>query len=142
MRTMCSREIFTKKCRQQQIFDSDLKGAWHYNHVTFTPIAKNFTLYCRLIYMLSILCVRLTIKVKVGIPESFKVGWYPTKKTGSSHLNTIVTPKQSKARLHQFGNVLLGQTVSQSTKFFHLRKMVNRIQNLIQGTYQNGIDRA
>ena len=86
MRTMCSREIFTKKCRQQQIFDSDLKGAWHYNHVTFTPIAKIFMLYCRLIYMLSILCVRLTIKVKVGIPESFKVGWYPPQKTGSSHL--------------------------------------------------------
>ena len=75
MRTMCSREIFTKKCRQQQNFDSDIKGAWHYNHVTFTPIAKNFTLYCRLIYVLSI-----TIKVKVGIPESFKVGWYPPKK--------------------------------------------------------------
>ena len=37
--------------------------------------------------MLSILCVRLTIKVKVGIPESFKVGWYPPKKTGSSHPN-------------------------------------------------------
>ena len=36
--------------------------------------------------MLSIPCVRLTIKVKVGIPESFKVGWYPPKKTGSSHL--------------------------------------------------------
>ena len=36
--------------------------------------------------MLSILCVRLTIKVKVGIPESFKVGWYPPKETGSSHL--------------------------------------------------------
>ena len=86
MRTTCSREIFTKKCRQQPIFDSDLKGAWHYNHVTFTPIAKNFMLYCRLIYMLSILCIRLTIKVKVGIPESFKVGWYPPKKTGSSHL--------------------------------------------------------
>ena len=82
MRTMCSREIFTKKCRQQQIFDSDLKGAWHYNHVTFTPIAKNFMLYCRLIYMLSILCVRLEIQVKVGIPESFKVGWYPPKKLG------------------------------------------------------------
>ena len=82
MRTMCSREIFTKKCRQQQIFDSDLKGAWHYNHVTFTPIAKNFMSYCRLIYMLSILCVRLTIKVKVGIPESFNVGWYPRKKLG------------------------------------------------------------
>ena len=82
MRAMCSREIFTKKCRQQQIFDSDLKGVWHYNHVTFTPIAKNFMLYCRLIYMLSILCVRLTIRVKVGIPESFKVGWYPPKKLG------------------------------------------------------------
>ena len=85
---MRSREIFTKKCWQQQIFDSDLKGAWHYNHVTFTPIAKNFMFYCRLIYMLSILCVRLTIKVKVGIPESFKVGWYPLKKTGSSHLKS------------------------------------------------------
>ena len=55
-----------------------------------TPIAKNFMFYCRLIYMLSILCVRLTIKVKVGIPESFKVGWYPLKKTGSSHLNTYL----------------------------------------------------
>ena len=90
MRAMCSREIFTKKCLQQQIFDSDLKGAWHYNHVTFTPIAKYFMLYCRLIYMLSILCVRLTIKVKVGIPENFKVGWYPPKKTGSSHLKLLV----------------------------------------------------
>ena len=86
MRTMCSREIFTKKCRQQQIFDLDLKETWHYNHVTFTPIAKNFMLYCRLIYMLSILCVKLTIKVKVGIPERFKVGWYPPKKTESRHL--------------------------------------------------------
>ena len=85
---MCSREIFTKKCRQQQFFDSDLKGAWHYNHVTFTPIATNFLLYCRLIYMLSILYVRFTINVKVGIPESFKIGWYPPKKTESSHLNT------------------------------------------------------
>ena len=91
MRIKCSREVFTKKCRQQQIFDSDLKGAWHYNHVTFTPIAKNFMLYCRLIYMLSILFVRLTIKVKVGIPESFKVGWYPPKKTGSSHLSLLLS---------------------------------------------------
>ena len=57
-----------------------------FNDVTFTPIAKNFMLYCRLIYMLPILCVRRTIKVKVGIPESFKGGWYPLKKTGSSHL--------------------------------------------------------
>ena len=93
MRTMCSREIFTKKCWQQQIFDSDLKGAWYHNHVTFTPIAKKFMLYRRLIYMLSILCLRLTIKVKVGIPESFKVGWYPPKKTGSSHLKSTKSKK-------------------------------------------------
>ena len=39
--------------------------------------------------MLSILCVRLTIKVKVGIPDSLKVGWYLPKKTGSSHLNNV-----------------------------------------------------
>ena len=39
--------------------------------------------------MLSILYVRLTINLKVGIPESFKVGWYPLKKTGSSHLNVL-----------------------------------------------------
>ena len=89
MRTICSREIFTKKCRQQQIFDSDLKGAWHYNHVTFTPIAKHFMLYCRLIYMLSMLYVRLTIKVKLGILQSFKVGWYPHKIT-RSHLKEFV----------------------------------------------------
>ena len=38
--------------------------------------------------MLSMLYVRLTIKlkVKVGIPESFIAGWYPHKITGSSHL--------------------------------------------------------
>ena len=46
--------------------------------------------------MLSILCVRLTIKVKVGIPESFKVGWYPPQKTGSSHLNREATLKTTK----------------------------------------------
>ena len=103
MRTMCSREIFTKKRRQQQIFDSDLKGAWHYNHVTFTPIAKNFMLYCRLIYMLSILCVRLTIKVKVGILESFKVGWYPPKKTGSSRL-----------KVHLSGSIADGENIFRS----------------------------
>ena len=32
--------------------------------------------------MLSILCVRFTINVKVRIPESFKVGWYPPKELG------------------------------------------------------------
>ena len=109
---MCGREIFTKKWRQQQIFDSDLKGARHYNHVTFTPIANNFMLYCRLIYMLSILCVGLTIKVKVGIPESFQVRWYPPahppKKTGSSHLNVLKMKIISKFRsLERFWIALL-----------------------------------
>ena len=80
-------EIFKKKCRQQKNSDSNPKEAWHYNHVTSTPIAKHFMLYCRLIYMLSMLYVRLMIKVKVKIPESFKVGWCPHKITGSSHLN-------------------------------------------------------
>ena len=37
--------------------------------------------------MLSMQYVRLVIKVKVEIPESFKLGWYPHKITGSSHLN-------------------------------------------------------
>ena len=101
MRTMCSREIFKKKCRQQQIFDSELKGAWHYNHVTITPIAKNLTSCCRLIYMLSILCVTLTIKVKVGIPESFKVGWYHPKKTGSSHLKPPRSSLSDDLQLHK-----------------------------------------
>ena len=31
-----------------------------------------------------------TIKVKVGIPDSFKVGWYLHKITGSSKLNSSV----------------------------------------------------
>ena len=68
MRTISSREIFTKKGQQQQNFDSDPKEAWHYNHETFTPIAKKFMLYCWWGYQ--------------------RVGWYPHKKTGSSHLNT------------------------------------------------------
>ena len=54
---------------------------------------QNFMLYCRLIYMLSILCVTLTIKVKVGIPESFKVGWYPPqKKLGRVTLMFVLCP--------------------------------------------------
>ena len=39
--------------------------------------------------MLSMLYVRLTIKVKVEIPESFKVGWYRHILTGSSHLKDL-----------------------------------------------------
>ena len=116
MRTMCSREILTRKSRQQQNFDSDLKGAWHYNHVTFTPIAKMFLLYCRLIYMLSILCVKLTIKAKVGIPESFKVGWYRQKITGSSHLkwNSLADrrAKQLKSLMFKTVNNLVPEHLS------------------------------
>ena len=73
----------------QFFHDSDPKEAWHYNQVAFAPIAKKFLLHFRLIHMLSSLCVRLTIELKVGIPESFKEGWYPHKITGSSHLNTL-----------------------------------------------------
>ena len=105
---MCSREIFTKKSRQQQNFDSDLKGAWHYNHVTFTPIAKLFLLYCRLIYMLSILCVTLTIKAKVGIPESFKEGWSRQKITWSSHLKPVFFPEHSVDNEHGAFSFLSG----------------------------------
>ena len=36
------------------------------------------------------LYLRLTIKVKVGIPQSFKAGWYPQKMTGSSQLKGIL----------------------------------------------------
>ena len=39
------------------------------------------------------LYVRLTIKVKVGIPDSFKVGWYPPKITGWSHLKGQMNQK-------------------------------------------------
>ena len=52
--------------------------------------------------MLSILCVGLTITVKVGIPESFKVGWYPTKKTGSSHLMPFTQGNLKVIRLRFF----------------------------------------
>ena len=37
-----------------------------YNHVTFTPIAKDFMLYCRLIYMLSMPCVQTYDQSKGG----------------------------------------------------------------------------
>ena len=86
MRTTRNREIFTKKMPATAEFRlRSQKG-----RLTFTLIAKTFMLYCRLIYMLSMLYVRHTIKVKVGIPQSFKVGWYRYKITGSSHLKLIV----------------------------------------------------
>ena len=60
------------------------------NFMVIENCDMNFMLCCRLIYMLSMLYVRLKIKVKVGIPESFKVGWYPHKITELSHLNTTL----------------------------------------------------
>ena len=64
--------------------------------------------------MLSILCVRLTIKVKVGIPESFKVGWYLPKKLGR------VTLKATNLRyVHVsaiFNKVTLGSKSSKRNK--------------------------
>ena len=55
--------------------------------------------YCRLIYMLSILCVRLTIKIKVGMLESFKVEWYPPKKLGRVTLSSIQTEPDNRDRV-------------------------------------------
>ena len=40
------------------------------------------------------LYVRLRIKLNEGIPESFKVGWYPHKITGSSHLKSATVGVQ------------------------------------------------
>ena len=40
------------------------------------------------------LYVRFTFKVKVGILESFKGGWYPHKITGSSHLKSATVGVQ------------------------------------------------
>ena len=45
------------------------------------------------------LYVRLTIKVKVGIPESFKVGWYPPKKLGRV---TLITKRMHLAAILLF----------------------------------------
>ena len=62
-------------------------------------------LHCRLIYMLSILCVRLTIKVKVGIPEIFKVGWYPPppqkKKLGRVTLRPVNKKNKEITKIFQ-----------------------------------------
>ena len=122
--------------------------AWltsEYNHVTFTPIAKNFMLHFRLIYMLSILCVRLTIKVKVGIPESFKVGWYPLKKTGSSHLKSMITDRIGRQEVllpinHNFNKIchIIGHFLNQNTrnsKFVLLAVKKNPFKRALDGAY-------
>ena len=136
MPTRWSREICTKKYRQQQNFDSDSKEAWHYNHVTFTPIAKNFMLYCRLIYMLSMLYVRLTIKVKTGIPESFKVGWYPHKMTGSSHLNwwvdQLFVDLRNRTVLNPYGLILGSLPID---KVYIIYRKIPKIIIIFGGAY-------
>ena len=43
--------------------------------------------------MLSILCVRHTKKVKVRIPESFKVGWYPPPKKKLGRVTLMSLPR-------------------------------------------------
>ena len=73
-------------------------------------------LCCRLIYMLSMLYVRLTIKVKVGIPESFKVGRYPHKITGSSHLNSNWGHVETKNRSNPLWNCTLTFFLSKDVK--------------------------
>ena len=55
--------------------------------------------------MLSILSVILTIKVKVGIPESFKVGWYPLKKLGRVTLTESVNKTPSGMLSEKIGIV-------------------------------------
>ena len=130
MHTICSREIFTKKCPQQQNFDSDPKEAWHYNHVTFTLIAKTFVPYCRLIYMLSMLYVRFTMKVKVGIPESFKLGWYSHKITGSSHPNwwvdQLCVDLRNRTVLNTYG-LILGSLPTDKVYIIYLHEKVPKV---------------
>ena len=75
-------------------------------------------LYYRLTYMLSMLYVRLTIKVKVGIPPCFKVGWYPHKITGSSHLisQTLCLKKFDENKIGlKFSRVITKKIISRKT---------------------------
>ena len=81
--------------------------------------------------MLSILCVRLTIKVKVGIPESYKVGWYPPKKLGRVTLNTVV--KCNLVRRALFPGFGGGAPHLQSLGT-RLKKMISRKKMLHHGS--------
>ena len=84
--------------------------------------------------MLSILCVRLTIKVKVGIPESFKVGWYPPKKLGRVTLKSLLLlycywDKLTENRHKEPGPRLRRMLMSQSgirKSMFRMWKKLNR----------------
>ena len=108
MRTICSQEMFTKKCWQQQNLNSDPKEVWHYyNHATFTPTAKNFMLYCRLIYIHAI-CWTYD-QSKGGDTRELQSRMVPHKITGSSHLKG-----PENLRIFLFVMVLLGATLKSS----------------------------
>ena len=63
--------------------------------------------------MLSIRCVRLTIKVKVGIPESFKEGWYPRqKKLGWVTLRSTNIPEEISSALTEGPSSILAIVVT------------------------------
>ena len=87
MRTICSQEIFTKKCRQQQNFDSDPKEAWHYNHVTFTPINKNLIDLHAVIHGI---CWTYD-QCKGGHTRELQSRMVPSHNNRSSHLNVECT---------------------------------------------------
>ena len=76
--------------------------------------------------MLFILYVRLTIKVKVGKPESFKVGWYRQKITGSSHLKDLPKLRHDKISNSDGGNtsikLIAGLTLWQRAYLFRPNK--------------------
>ena len=73
--------------------------------------------------MLSMLFVRLAIKVKVGIAESFKVGWYPHKITGSSHLKTrLIFPRVNDPIVRFVQSFYYTKTVSSVSTLFSWHK--------------------
>ena len=80
--------------------------------------------------MLSILCVRLTIKVKVGIPESFKLGWYPPKKTGSSYL------KRARRDRYVF------KSKGNEKQFKHAESVLEKVEGAKNALSVNAISKA
>ena len=78
--------------------------------------------------MLSILCVKLTIKVKVGKPESFKVGWYPPKKLGrvtlsnQEEFNRFELAQQVRKHKYKKVNIFISKFLR--LKIGHCRKPI------------------
>ena len=129
MRTMCSREIFKKKCRQQQIFDSDLKGAWHYNHVTFTPIAKKFYVILQIdLYVIHSMCQTYD-KSKGGDTRELQSRMVPPpKKLGRVTLNVIT------AILKDISCSIVTNLDKQRRNMFMSTSRVNKPSSTIQDT--------